>query len=87
MYYWGKPQFFGVRAAAANIGNSKGNYTVDQFRKDYPQFFNAVGDFLGSLSMLEQIIDMANTAVQPDKWLDSWRYAVGLTRPTMSPCP
>lgn len=78
MYYWGKPQFFGVRAAAANIGNSKGNYTVDQFRKDYPQFFNAVGDFLGSLSMLEQIIDMANTAVQPDKWLDSWRYAVGL---------
>ena len=78
MYYWGKPQFFGVRAAAANIGSSIGNYTVEQFRKDYPQFFNAVGDFLGSLSMLEQIIDMANTAVQPDKWLDSWRYAVGL---------
>ena len=78
MYYWGKPQFFGVRAAAANIGSSKGNYTVEQFRKDYPQFFNAVGDFLGSLSMLEQIIDMANTGVQPDKWLDSWRYAVGL---------
>ena len=47
MYYWGKPQFFGVRAAAANIGSSKGNYTVEQFRKDYPQFFNAVGDFLG----------------------------------------
>ena len=21
---------------------------------------------------------MANTAVQPDKWLDSWRFAVGL---------
>ena len=67
-----------MRAAAANIGSSTGNYTVEQFRKDYPQFFNAVGDFLGSLSMLEQIIDMANTAVQPDKWLDSWRYAVGL---------
>lgn len=76
--FCGKPQFFGVRAVAANIGHSVGNYTVEAFRMDYPQFFNAVGDFLGSLSMLEQIIDMANTAVQPDKWLDSWRYAVGL---------
>ena len=78
MFYWGKPQFFGVRAAAANIGSSKGNYTVEQFREDYPQFFNAQGYFLGSLPMLEQIIDMANTAVQPDKWLDQWRIAVGL---------
>lgn len=78
MYYWGKPQFFGVRAAAANIGSSRGNYTVEQFQQDYPQFFNAEGNFLGSLPMLEQIIEMANTAVQPDKWLDAWRYAVGL---------
>lgn len=78
MFYWGKPQFLGVRAAAANIGIGKGNYTVEQFRQDYTQFFNAEGYFLGSLPMLEQIIDMANTAVQPDKWLDSWRYAVGL---------
>nr|DAD70852.1 MAG TPA: head to tail adaptor [Siphoviridae sp. ctvok7] len=78
MFYWGKPQFFGVRAAAANIGWGKGSYTVEQFQQDYPQFFNAEGNFLGSLPMLEQIIDMANTAVQPDKWLDSWRYAVGL---------
>ena len=28
--------------------------------------------------MLEQIIQMANVSIQPDKWLDSWRYAVGL---------
>lgn len=76
--YYGKPQFFGVRAAAANIGHSVGNYTVEEFRQDYPQFFNAVGNFLGSLPMLEQIIQMANVSIQPDKWLDSWRYAVGL---------
>lgn len=76
--FYGKPQFFGVRAAAANLGSSRGNYTVEDFRSDYPQFFNAEGYFLGSLTMLEQIIDMANTAVQPDKWMEGWRYAVGL---------
>lgn len=78
MFYWGKPQFFGVKAAAANIGTGVGDYTVEQFREDYPQFFNAEGYFLGSLPMLEQIIQMANVSIQPDKWLDSWRYAVGL---------
>lgn len=78
MFYWGKPQFFGVRAAAANIGHSVGNYTVEEFRTDYPQFFNGEGYFLGSLPMLEQIIQMANVSIQPDKWGGSWRYAVGL---------
>lgn len=78
MYYWGKPQFFGVKAAAANIGTGVGDYTVEQFREDYPQFFNADGYFLGSLPMLQEIIHMANVSIQPDKWLDSWRYAVGL---------
>lgn len=78
MYYWGKPQFFGVKAAAANLGTGVGDYTVEQFRQDYPQFFNAEGYFLGSLPMLEEIIQMANVSIQPDKWLDSWRYAAGL---------
>lgn len=78
MFYWGKPQFFGVRATAANIGHSVGTYTVEQFRTDYPQFFNSEGYFLGSLPMLEQIIRMANGSIQPDRWLDGWRYAVGL---------
>ena len=40
MYYWGKPQFFGVRSAASNIGNgAPGNYTAEQFQQDFPQFF------------------------------------------------
>ena len=76
--FCGKPQFFGVRAVAANIGHSVGHYTVEAFRMDYPQFFNAEGYFLGSLPMLEQIVQMANASIQPDKWLDSWRYAAGL---------
>ena len=78
MFCWGKPQFFGVKAAAANLGTGAGSYTAEQFREDYPQFFNSEGYFLGSLPMLEEIVRMANTAVQPDKWLDAWRYAAGL---------
>lgn len=76
--YCCKPQFFGVRAEAANIGQSRGDYTAAQFQSDYPQFFNAEGRSLLPEAMLEEIINMANTAVQPDKWLDSWRFAVGL---------
>lgn len=71
-------QFSGVRAAAANLGFQRGNYTAEQFQADYPQFFNAAGESLLPEVMLAEIIRMANAAVQPDKWLDSWRYAVGL---------
>ena len=78
MYYWGKPQFFGVKAAAANIGQSQGNYTAEQFQQDFPQFFSPDGVSLVPCSMLTEIINMANASVQPDKWLESWRYAVGL---------
>lgn len=78
MHYWGKPQFFGVKAAAANIGQSQGNYTAEQFQQDFPQFFAPDGVSLVPCSMLAEIINMANASVQPDKWLESWRYAVGL---------
>lgn len=78
MWYWGHPQFFGVRAAAANLSQGKGSYTAEQFQEDYPQFFNAEGNFLGSASMLQEIINMANLSIQPDRWGESWRYAVGL---------
>lgn len=73
-----KPQFFGVKAAASNIGHGVGHYTADNFYVDYPQFFTPNGQFLGSMPMLEEIIKMANAAIQPDKWLDGWRYAAGL---------
>ena len=71
-------RFSGVRAAAANLGFQQGDYTAEQFQADYPQFFNAEGKSLLPPAMLSEIIRMANAAVQPDKWLESWRYAVGL---------
>lgn len=76
--FYGNPQFFGVRAAAANIGQGTGNYTAEQFQQDYPQFFNEFGTCLVPPVMLTEILNMANASVQPDKWLESWRYAVGL---------
>lgn len=80
---WGKPQFFGVRAAAANIGQTQGNYTAEMFQQDFPQFYTAGTEetpaaCLVPATMLSEIISMANASVQPDKWLESWRYAVGL---------
>ncbi len=52
-----------------------------------PHRLPAVLDFLGSLPMLEQIIQMANGSIQPDRWLDGWRrYAVGLTRGPLRHC-
>lgn len=75
---YGAPQFYGVRAAAANIGQSQGDYTAQEFQQDFPQFFSPDGVSLVPCSMLTEIINMANASVQPDKWLESWRYAVGL---------
>ena len=75
---YGAPQFYGVRAAAANIGQSQGDYTAQEFQQDFPQFFAPDGVSLVPCSMLTEIINMANASVQPDKWLESWRYAVGL---------
>lgn len=81
--FYGNPQFYGVRAMAANIGQSQGNYTAERFQQDFPQFFTVGTEetpaaCLVPATMLEEIINMANACVQPDKWLESWRYAVGL---------
>lgn len=76
--FYGNPQFFGVRAVAANLGQGTGDYTAEQFQQDFPQFFNAYGTCLVPPAMLTELIAMANACVQPDKWLESWRYAVGL---------
>ena len=76
--FWGKPQFYGIKAAAANIGHSVGNYAADTFKQDFPQFYTAAGECLLPDPMLEMFIIRANHAIQPDKWLDSWRYAAGL---------
>ena len=73
-----KPQFQGILAQAANLGQSVGNYTAEQFKAEYPQFYDADGNCHLPDVMLEEIVKMANISIQPDKWLDSWHYAVGL---------
>lgn len=78
MFFGGKTQFDGVRAAAANIGQSQGSYTLCAFQADHPQFFNAEGVCLVPPAMLTEFIRMANACIQPDKWRESWRYAAGL---------
>lgn len=73
-----KPQFHGVLAQAANLGQSVGNYTAEQFKAEYPQFCDADGNCHLPDVLLKEIVKMANVSIQPDKWLDSWHYAVGL---------
>ena len=63
---------------AANIGQAQGNYTAEMFQQDFPQFFGPDTVCLISSTMLTEIINMANACVQPDKWMESWRYAAGL---------
>lgn len=74
-----KPQFAGVKAAAANIGRGVSAYTAEMFQQDFPQFFNrsSMQPWVPE-TMLEEFIHQANAAIQPDKWLDGWRYACGL---------
>ena len=83
MAWWGKPQFYGVRAEAANLGQNQGSYTAEMFQQDFPQFYTAAtkespATCLVPAAMLSEFISMANACVQPDKWLESWRYAAGL---------
>ena len=80
---YGATQFYGVRAAAANIGQTQGNYTAEMFQEDFPQFFTPGTEESPSVclipsTMLAEFINMANACIQPDKWLESWRYAAGL---------
>ena len=79
----GKPQFWGVQAAAANLGYGQGAYTAEMFQADFPQFFSKGSEEAPAVSlvppaMLEELICQANAAIQPDKWLEEWRYACGL---------
>lgn len=75
----GKPQFCGVRAAAANLGHGASEYTEDLFREDFPQFYGRTsGAALVPYTILAEFVRQACAAIQPDKWGDSWRYACGL---------
>lgn len=71
-------QFYGVRAQAANIGHGQGCYTAEMFQEDFPQFFTRSFQPLAPYSIMQEFIRQASSAIQPDKWLDGWRYACGL---------
>ena len=73
-----KPQFYGVIARASNIGFERGNYDEAMFREDFPQFFDEAGNSHVPAVILSEFISMANSSIQPDKWLEGWRYAAGL---------
>ena len=53
-------------------------FRAEQFQEDFPQFFTGLGESLLPRTMLDEFIRQANAAIQPDKWLDGWRYAAGL---------
>ena len=83
------PLFAGVRRTAANIPGpgEAGNYTLEQFQEDFPEFYarNAVmspgqGEYTPMLpeAMLQRMIDSANASVIPSRWGPDWRTAVGL---------
>ena len=78
MFFCDKSQFFGVKSVAANIGHCDGNYTAEMFQEDFPQFFSHEHECLLPKTMLKEFISQANAAIQPDKWLDGWRFAAGL---------
>ena len=71
MYWNNKPQFFGVRAAASNIGTGTGNYTPEMFQQDFPQFYNADGECLIPATILNLFVTRANNAITRDKWGDA----------------
>lgn len=79
----GNAQFDGLQALASNVGVQRGEYTLELFQQDFPQFFTPSGmeNPAASLvppAMLREFIRQANAVIQPDTWLDGWRYAAGL---------
>lgn len=83
MYSLERPQFFGMREAAANIGHGRGGYTVEMFQADFPQFFTKATEEAPAAplvppGMLAMLIGEADAAIQPSKWGESWRWACGL---------
>ena len=73
MFYDGKPQFFGVRAEAANITRGHGRYTAELFQEDFPQFFGR-GSGAPRLpsAKREAFIRPATAALTPARGGEGW---------------
>ena len=76
MFYDGKPQFFGVRAEAANITRGHGRYTAELFQEDFPQFFGrGSGAPLLPAAQVEVFNRQAHPANNPARGGGGWGYA------------
>ena len=71
-------QFCSVIERASNIGRQEGGYTEEMFAADFPQFFSKDGVCFVPEFVLADLIAQTNACIQPDKWLESWRYGAGL---------
>ena len=72
------PQFAGVVAGASNVSTEKGQYTIEVFQRDFPQFFDSEGNPLAPESMLQLFIEGANQTISPSKWGGQAEYCAGL---------
>lgn len=78
MCYQIPPQFAGVVAGASNVSTDKGNYSIVEFHRDFPQFFDSEGNPLAPESMIELFVEMANESISPSKWGNQAEYCAGL---------
>ncbi len=87
------PEFEAAKRTAANIPTpgEHGDYTVDQFMADFPEFCKkevtpgedgepdtTTYTLLIPQATVERYVSMANSSVLPSRWGESWRDAVGL---------
>lgn len=72
------PQFAGVVAGASNVSTDRGNYSVVEFQRDFPQFFDSEGNPLAPASIMELFVTTANETISPSKWGSQAEYCAGL---------
>lgn len=65
--------------ASGIVDGEPGAYTEAMFLEDYPPFKNKnTGECFVPSGMLNTFLNMANNVVSPDRWGESWRFAIGL---------
>lgn len=83
------PMFEEVKRVAANIGSPGeiGDYTLEMFQADFPEFFTvSVGSCTGlnnygpmlPAGIIMMYLESANRTIIPSRWGTDWRMAAGL---------
>lgn len=67
-----------LRNRASNIVENTGNYSLEMFLEDYPQFKDADGNTFANKAIMSTFIKMCNSTVSEERWAESWRLACGL---------